>query len=106
MPATGRADRPPLALLYGTRPQIIKASVLAAALEPAWDVLTVDTGQHYDYALNALLYEQLGVRRPDVCLDVGSGDHATQTALVLTGAAAVLAGRGARRPRAAGRPPR
>ncbi|GJG87406.1 UDP-N-acetyl glucosamine 2-epimerase [Gemmatimonadetes bacterium T265] len=92
---------PPLALLYGTRPQVIKASVLAAALAPHWDVLTVDTGQHYDYALNALLYAQLGVRPPDVCLDVGSGDQATQTAHVLTRAAEVLSGRGARRPCAA-----
>ncbi len=94
-------DRPPLALLYGTRPQVIKASILAHALDPHWDVLAVDTGQHYDYALNALLYQQLGVRSPDVCLDVGSGDHATQTALVLTRAAAVLAARGERRPRVA-----
>lgn len=90
--------RPLLALLYGTRPQVIKASALAAALGARWAVLTVDTGQHYDYALNALLYEQLGVRPPDVCLDVGSGDHATQTAHVLTRAAAVLA---ERRPRMA-----
>ncbi|HEY0777688.1 MAG TPA: UDP-N-acetylglucosamine 2-epimerase, partial [Gemmatirosa sp.] len=93
-----RQARPPLALLYGTRPQIIKASVLADALAADWDLLTIDTGQHYDYALNALLYAQLGVRAPDVCLDVGSGDHATQTALVLTRAADILASRGARRP--------
>ena len=99
--AASAINRPPLALLYGTRPQIIKASVLAAALTPHWDLLTVDTGQHYDYALNALLYAQLGVRPADVCLDVGSADHAEQTALVLTRAAGVLARDGARRPLAA-----
>ncbi|MDQ6926883.1 MAG: UDP-N-acetylglucosamine 2-epimerase [Candidatus Eremiobacteraeota bacterium] len=95
------SERPCLALLYGTRPQVIKASALAAGLTPQWDVFAVDTGQHYDYALNALLYAQLGVRQPDVCLDAGSGDHATQTATVLTRAAAVLAGRGPRHPRVA-----
>jgi len=58
-----------------------------------WELLTVDTGQHYDYEMNALLYEQLGVWRPDLCLDVGSGDHAGQTAAVLTRAAAVFAAR-------------
>ena len=82
--------RPRVALLYGTRPQVIKASALAAALAPRWEVCMIDTGQHYDYALNALLYAQLGVRAPDVCLDVGSGDHAEQTAEVLTRAAAAL----------------
>lgn len=76
-----------LALCYGTRPQVIKASRLAAALAEVFDVTTVDTGQHYDYELNALLYEQLGVPQPDVLLEVGSSDHATQTASILVRAA-------------------
>lgn len=100
---TAAAGHPPLALLYGTRPQVIKASVLLEALAADWDVFSVDTGQHYDYALNAQLYAQLGVRPPRACLDVGSGDHAVQTAHVLTRAAEALAGETAagRRPRAA-----
>ena len=57
--------RPRLALCYGTRPQVIKAGVLRRRLETAYDLLAMDTGQHYDYELNALLYEQLGVRAPD-----------------------------------------
>ena len=80
-----------LALCYGTRPQTIKASVIARALDPQFRLTRIDTGQHYDYELNALLYEQLGVTRPDLLLDVGSSDHATQTAAVLTRAAAILA---------------
>lgn len=86
-----------IAVCYGTRPQVIKASVVLRALAGTWDVLAVDTGQHYDYELNALLYEQLEVRQPDVCLEVGSEDHATQVGLILKGAARVLA---ERRPRA------
>ena len=78
-----------IALCYGTRPQVIKASRLSAAIARSYDVLTVDTGQHYDYELNALLYEQLGVRKPDVLLDVGSSDHAAQTSAIL-GRAATL----------------
>jgi UDP-N-acetylglucosamine 2-epimerase len=78
----------PLALCYGTRPQVIKASLVIAALEDRYDLVTIDTGQHYDYELNALLYEQLGVRAPDVLLAVGSSDHARQTAAILEGAAA------------------
>jgi UDP-N-acetylglucosamine 2-epimerase len=79
-----------LALCYGTRPQTIKASALRHALSPAWRVLAVDTGQHYDYAMNALLYEQLGVEAPDLFLEVGSGSHAEQTAAILIRAEAVL----------------
>ncbi len=51
----------------------------------------MDTGQHYDHALNALLYEQLGVAAPDRFLEVGSGSHAEQTALILTRTEAALA---------------
>ena len=82
-----------LAVCYGTRPQIIKASVLLEELAHDWDVLSVDTGQHYDYELNALQYEQLGVRPPQVYLEVGSGDHAKQTGAILARAADVLAQR-------------
>lgn len=81
----------PLAICYGTRPQVIKASVLIDVLSQRWDLLTVDTGQHYDYELNALLYEQLGVPRPHRFLGVASGGHAQQTSSVLTGAAEVIA---------------
>ena len=81
------SDEAPLALCYGTRPQVVKASMLAEALGARWPLLTLDTGQHYDYELNALLYEQLGVRAPDHCLEVGSGDHASQTSAILSRAA-------------------
>jgi UDP-N-acetylglucosamine 2-epimerase len=74
-----------IALCYGTRPQVIKASRVRRALLAIGDVLAVDTGQHYDYALNELLYAQLEVAPPDVCLGVGSGTHAEQTAAILTG---------------------
>jgi UDP-GlcNAc3NAcA epimerase len=79
-----------IALCYGTRPQVIKASRLCSAFERSYDVITVDTGQHYDYELNALLYEQLGIRAPDVLLDVGSSDHATQASTILARAAALF----------------
>jgi UDP-N-acetylglucosamine 2-epimerase len=80
---TARSSRPLVALCYGTRPQIIKASVLRRALQETASVRAVDTGQHYDFALNGLLYQQLGVDPPDHYLEVGSGSHAEQTAAVL-----------------------
>ena len=81
----------PIALCYGTRPQVIKASVLRRALGEAGPVVAIDTGQHYDYALNQLLYDQLGVAAPDHCLEVGSASHATQTAGILVRAEALYA---------------
>ena len=72
-----------VALCYGTRPQIIKASLLRHALAADWQVAAVDTGQHYDFALHELLYQQLAVAPPDHYLEVGSASHAGQTALIL-----------------------
>ena len=90
----------PLALFFGTRPQVIKASVLREALAAAGPppVVAVDTGQHYDYDLHQVHYDQLGVRAPDAYLGVGSGSHARQTAAILTACEDWIA---ANRPRAA-----
>ena len=79
-----------LTLCFGTRPQVIKASALLAVLRSRWPVTTIDTGQHYDFELNSLLYQQLQVPRPDHFLEVGSGDAATQVAAVQTRTAAIL----------------
>jgi UDP-N-acetylglucosamine 2-epimerase len=79
-----------IALCYGTRPQVIKASRLRSTLARLAPVRAVDTGQHYDWALGAQLYQQLGVAEPDCFLEVGSGSHAEQTGLVLLRAEAAL----------------
>jgi len=78
----------PIGLFFGTRPQVIKASVLRETLGAVGTVLAVDTGQHYDYEMHRIHYEQLGVRPPDAFLGVGSGNHGNQTAAILTAAAA------------------
>lgn len=57
--------------------------MLAEGLREDWDVVTIDTGQHYDWELNGVHYEQLGVHPPDLFLEVGSGGHAQQTSSVL-----------------------
>jgi UDP-GlcNAc3NAcA epimerase len=82
--------RTDIALCYGTRPQVIKASVLRRELARVGPLLAIDTGQHYDYELNALLYEQLGVRLPDIALEVGSASHGEQTGAILVGAEVVF----------------
>lgn len=87
---TGGEKAGRIALCYGTRPQVIKASAVRRALAARHQVLAVDTGQHYDFALNELLYQQLGVAPPDCFLGTGSGSHATQTAAVMVRCEALL----------------
>jgi UDP-N-acetylglucosamine 2-epimerase len=77
---------PAVALFFGTRPQVIKASVLREALAATGSVVAIDTGQHYDYPLHQVHYDQLGVAPPDVYLGVGSGSHARQTAAIAVAA--------------------
>ena len=77
--------------VVGARPQFIKAAPLSAALEAAGcqEVLG-HTGQHYDYEMSGLFFEELGIRRPDVDLGVGSDSHGRQTARMLEGIEAVV----------------
>ena len=47
------------------------------------DEVLIHTGQHYDYAMSRVFFEELGIRAPDRHLEVGSGTHAEQTGRVL-----------------------
>lgn len=66
--------------VVGTRPEIIRLSRVMAALDasPAIEQITVHTGQNYDYELNELFYEDLGIRKPDYFLNAAA-DTATAT---------------------------
>lgn len=56
--------------IVGTRPEIIKLSRVMAELEKYVDHVLVHTGQNYDYELNEIFFENLGVRKPDYFLEV------------------------------------
>ena len=56
--------------LVGTRPEIIKMSRLISEIEKYSDHILVHTGQNYDYELNQIFFENLGVRKPDYFLNV------------------------------------
>ena len=55
--------------VVGTRPEIIRLSRVLAALDLHCDHTLVHTGQNYDYELNQIFFEDLGVRKPDVFLN-------------------------------------
>ncbi|WP_163560271.1 UDP-N-acetylglucosamine 2-epimerase (non-hydrolyzing) [Halomonas sp. NO4] len=56
--------------ILGTRPEIIRLSRVMAALDQVVEHRIVHTGQNYDYELNDVFFEELGVRRPDHFLEV------------------------------------
>ncbi|MFW9971585.1 MAG: non-hydrolyzing UDP-N-acetylglucosamine 2-epimerase [Candidatus Odinarchaeota archaeon] len=67
----------------GIRPDIIRLSQIIKRLDLYFENVIVDSGQHYDYNLNKIFYEQLGVRIPNYNLDVKSGTHASQVAKLM-----------------------
>jgi len=60
--------------VVGTRPEIIRLSRVMAALDKsdAIEHITVHTGQNYDYELNGIFYEDLGIRKPDYFLNAAA----------------------------------
>ena len=70
--------------VLGTRPEIIRLSLIIRWLDQHADHVLVHTGQNYDDRLNGLFFRELGLREPDVCLDTrgtGFGDlrHGRET---------------------------
>ncbi len=59
--------------VVGTRPEIIRLSRVWAALDQHCDHLLVHTGQNYDYGLNQVFFDDLGVRKPDFFLNSAEG---------------------------------
>lgn len=67
-----------LMVVMGTRPEIIKLSEVVRKADEYFDLTIVHTGQNYDYELNKVFFEELGLREPDFYLGV-VGDNLGQT---------------------------
>ena len=67
-----------LMTIVGTRPEIIKMSALIAEVDKHFQNILVHTGQNYDYELNEVFFEDLGVRKPDYFLEA-AGNNAAHT---------------------------
>jgi UDP-GlcNAc3NAcA epimerase len=82
--------------IVGARPQFIKAAAVTRAMKAFNQKkklireILVHTGQHYDYLMDKVFFEELKLPKPDYHLGVGSGSHARQTGLMLERIEAVL----------------
>lgn len=63
-----------LMTIIGTRPEIIRLSEVIKKCDTYFDQILVHTGQNYDYALNQVFFEDLGLREPDYYLNVVGKD--------------------------------
>ena len=89
-----------LCLVGGARPNFMKIAPLIRAMqgknleletqnsELSWKL--VHTGQHYDYEMSAIFFKDLGIPKPDVFLNVGSGSHGEQTGRIMIAFEGVL----------------
>lgn len=86
-----------LASIVGARPQFVKEAAVARALQrrdatrsdPVEEVL-IHTGQHYDFEMSAVFFQDLSLPEPDHHLGVGSGRHGAQTGAMLAALESVL----------------
>lgn len=79
--------------IIGARPQFIKAAVVSRSIckhnnhenDPRYKIseIIVHTGQHYDYEMSQIFFEQLDIPKPDHHLGIGSASHGEQTAKML-----------------------
>jgi UDP-N-acetylglucosamine 2-epimerase (non-hydrolysing) len=71
--------------IVGARPNFMKIAPVMAEMtrQGGFEQCLVHTGQHYDASLSKIFFEELGLPKPDIDLNVGSGSHAEQTGRVM-----------------------
>ena len=77
--------------VVGTRPEIIRLSRVLAALDEHCEHILVHTGQNYDFELNQVFFDDLGVRKPDYFLSAAGSTGAETIGNVIIGVDKVLA---------------
>ena len=73
-------------IIAGARPNFIKVASLLREFKKYkryFDVLLVHTGQHYDFEMSEVFFQNLKMPKPDIYLNVGSASHAVQTAKIM-----------------------
>ncbi len=72
-----------LAVVVGARPQFIKLSPLLEILRGKIDLIIIHTGQHYDFEMSELFFDQLRLPSPHYNLGIGSANNTIQTGRML-----------------------
>lgn len=80
-----------VATVVGTRPEIIRLSRVMAKLEQYCEHVLIHTGQNYDYELNQIFFEDLGIRKPDHFLNAAGASGAETIGKVIIAVDGVLA---------------
>ncbi len=80
-----------VATVVGTRPEIIRLSRVIAALDAHCEHILIHTGQNYDYELNQIFFDDLGIRKPDFFLEAAGGSGAETIGNVIISVDSVLA---------------
>ncbi|TAH56690.1 MAG: UDP-N-acetylglucosamine 2-epimerase (non-hydrolyzing) [Sphaerochaeta sp.] len=76
--------------VVGARPQFIKAAALSRVLRKEHEEILVHTGQHFDYGMSQVFFDELELPRPDYNLGISGGSHAQMTARMLIAIEEVL----------------
>lgn len=69
--------------IAGTRPQLIKIAAVSRILRESFQEILVNTGQHYDYNMAGVFFDELNIPKPDYDLGIGSDSHGRQTGKML-----------------------
>ena len=80
-----------IASIVGARPQFIKSAPVSRALASRFKEVLIHTGQHYDYGMSEIFFDEMHIRRPDFNLGVGGGSHGEQTGKMMIELDKVLA---------------
>lgn len=72
-----------IASVVGVRPQFVKASVVSRELRKKHEGILIHTGQHYDYQMNKVFFEQLSIPEPDYHHNIGSRPYGFRTGEML-----------------------
>jgi UDP-GlcNAc3NAcA epimerase len=77
--------------IVGARPQFIKSAPVSKAIAiSGHQEYLVHTGQHYDYEMSKIFFEEMRIQEPNINLNVGSGTHAQQTSQMMIGIEHIL----------------
>lgn len=81
-----------IACIVGARPNFMKIAPILRAMKShdSLESVLIHTGQHYDAQLSDVFFEELGIKRPEISLNIGSGSHGKQTGEIIGAIETVL----------------